>query len=116
MAKILKNIAQNRNWNNFCAMAAFFLTFSLSATGQQAGSPPGKLIFSQSCLPGFTPSLTPSQSILLSKQPIRLNLGSPFAHWGFMCFGEYKLEKKTGIPFRFRLGSLEYVNRLEGKK
>jgi hypothetical protein len=116
MAKILKNTAQNKKWNNFCGLAAFFLTITLSAAGQQPSSPPGKLTFTRSYLPGFTPSLTHSQSILRSNQPIRLNLGSPFAHWGFMCFGEYKLEKKTGIPFRFRLGSLEYVNRLEGKK
>jgi hypothetical protein len=116
MAKILKNTAQNKKWNNFCGLAAFFLTFWVSAAGQQTGLPPRKLTFTQSALPVFTPSLTPSQTILLSKQPIRLNLGSPFAHWGFMCLGEYKLEKKTGIPFRFRLGSLEYVNRLEGKR
>ncbi|MBP9215190.1 MAG: hypothetical protein KBF36_11570 [Chitinophagaceae bacterium] len=35
---------------------------------------------------------------------------------GFMCKKELLLEKKTKIPFRFRLGSLAYTNMLEGKK
>ena len=38
-----------------------------------------------------------------------------FSQWGIICVGEYRLQQKTGLPLRFRLGSLEYVNALEGK-
>ncbi len=34
----------------------------------------------------------------------------------FFCEKELKLEKRTGIPFKFRLGSVQYVDYLEGKK
>jgi hypothetical protein len=37
------------------------------------------------------------------------------AHLPFFCRTELKIEKAISIPFRFRLGSLDHTNYLEGK-
>lgn len=116
-AKILKKQTEMRNWNNFCGMLTILLLVTASTKAQQADSVKVKKETSQIIhSPIFNKYSLPQPLQANSSKKISTNLGNPFAHWGFMCIGEYKLEQKTGIPLKVRLGSLDYVNKLEGKQ
>ncbi|SDC78528.1 hypothetical protein [Niabella drilacis] len=92
------------------------------------GNPLWVLILTVCSLPAAAQVKSTTDTLKRNKVPVLLKAGaSPFSikpvalntvyynHLGFMCRQELKLEKATKTSFRFRLGSVEYTDRMEGK-
>ena len=70
--------------------------------------------FGPNCWKKLEFEVSPQNNRLLKTEPF--DKGYYTNHLGFFCKKEIQLERITSVPFRFRLGSLDYANRLEGKK
>jgi hypothetical protein len=90
----------------FCTIFVVDAVFCQKTSFLSSVKAPFSIYSSNKKLPSF---------ILLTAKPI-VPMNYAVHDYAFFCRQEWKWERQTGIPFRFRLGSLAECNRLEGKK
>lgn len=108
-------------WNKICGFIVIFLLngYILNAQALRTNSflLPEKPVTKAISKPSFVfsnnmekPAVNNSSSFLI----IAPNYYTQ--HFGIICKKELAIENATKIPFRFRIGSLQQCNYLEGKK
>lgn len=99
-----------------CLFVNLYLIMVLSIKAQSKFIPESADL-SKYFKPSFAPLTFQEKLDSLKQRPIKI---LPSDHYvrglGFFCKKELQLEKATKIPFRFRLGSMEYTDQLEGKR
>jgi hypothetical protein len=65
----------------------------------------------------FLPLLLPKPDSNSNQLSLKQQLLNPYAveDLAFFCRLEVKIEKKLRMPFKFRLGEVQYTERMEGK-
>ena len=112
-----------KKWYKICGFLGFFLTFWLVVPAQNARSPmvslqPGAFFLSQKNYPQRVQqhSIKPAERI---KAPLKISLGvapnTATRNYGFFCRTELKTDAVLKFPVRFRLGSVQYCDYMEGK-
>ncbi len=93
---MLKNFA-------LCGLCFFFYIQTSAQTKTSDSSRTGNIRFA------------PQLNLSLNHLPTVIPQNLTIKNLPFFCDKEYKLEKITKIPFRFRLGSVAYCDKMEGK-
>lgn len=112
----------------FSFLVVLLLMFSGEILGQNSFVPrqfvqPKNIVSQTDNYPDFKPTFSTTR--FLKAEPgtgfnkynlMNLPTGAYYPNsLGIICKTELQLEKITSVPVRFRLGSLEYVNWMEGK-
>ena len=108
-------------WNKICGFIAIFFICAVSVSAQTNDPSAFKPFFKVEPKFGKLPVTAPEQgdrtpSLRISPFFSVIPMNFYTQHLGVMCKQELAVEKATKIPFRFRLGSVQQCNYLEGKK
>lgn len=104
-------------WNKICGLITiFFISFSFASAQQRVSTNNFTAQHSNTQFINSPNSYLNKENKDLIKSSSAIPKNYYTQHFGVMCKQELAIEKATKIPFRFRLGSLQQCNYLEGKK